>query len=80
MRSHPKGRAILLNSVYLPVLMTVLDAIRGGDPVHQAKRWHRVITAKLTALGLRLEGSDLLLVAQSLFRSPLGKLEPFLEF
>jgi hypothetical protein len=79
MRNTVSGKAILLSSVYLPVVMAVLDTMRSKDPVHEDKRWFRVFRAKLTQLGLSVESPDLLEVAQALLKSPLGKLNSLVD-
>ncbi len=78
-RNTADGKAILLNSVYLPAVMAVLDTMQSQDPVHEDKRWFRVFRAKLTTLGLSVDTDGILETAQALLKSPLGKLNSFVH-
>jgi hypothetical protein len=74
LRTSGFGKLSLLNGVYLPVLMQVLDALKsGGGGIYQEYRWHSVFEATCTHLKIDLENPDLLEDAQSLFKSPLGR-------
>lgn len=73
MRNNRQGKSVLLSAVYLPVLMTVLEAVRDGDSIHDGKRWHNVLMAKTSALGIDLKASEPLLVAQQLLKAPFGR-------
>ncbi len=70
LRSNPKGRAVTLNSVYLPVVMEVLDSLRGGIAAHEHKRWAQPFLARCVAKGVVLENPELLADAQALLELP----------
>ena len=66
-------RDILLPSLFLPVVMTALDAMRGGG--YEAHRWHRVIDARCSHEGITIDaGTDLAFAGQKLLDAPLGLL------
>lgn len=66
-------RDILLPSFFLPAVMTALDAMR--NPGYEAHRWHRVIEARCSHEGIKLDaGTDLALAGQKLLDAPLGLL------
>lgn len=66
-------RDILLPSLFLPVVMTALDAMR--HPGYEAHRWHRVIEARCSHEGITIDaGTDLAFAGQELLDAPLGLL------
>jgi hypothetical protein len=79
MRGTYQHRAVMLNSVYMPAVMSVIAAIQGGETQYEGKRWHAVFTAKATYLGIDLESADPLAAAQLLLKSPLGRLTNDIE-
>ena len=80
LRGTALGQAILLNGVYLPAIMAVLSAVRGGE--HTGARWYRVFEAKCNELGFSLDSgapAEAHEHAQRLLQSPLGHLLDFPE-
>jgi hypothetical protein len=70
-------RDVLLSSLYLPVIMSVLDAMKNGE--HTDRRWHDVISSKCRAEGIDVKNGDLSKSAQTLLNSPLMSLRSLLE-
>lgn len=70
LRGMALGKSIVLNSVYLPAVMQVLDSLRGGASGFEGRRWHRVFTAKCEHLGIELNNADLWRDAQRLLQMP----------
>ncbi|HDS1218636.1 TPA: hypothetical protein QEG05_000541 [Stenotrophomonas maltophilia] len=71
-------RDILLSSLYLPTLMSVLDAMR-EETQHEGRRWHTVMAARCSAEAIDLETCDLAQAAQRLLDRPLRALGKVLE-
>jgi hypothetical protein len=69
LRGTVSGRALLLNSIYLPAVMHVLASLKESTSIYEGKRWHRIFTARLDHLGLGVDG-DALDGAQKLLDSP----------
>lgn len=75
LRGTKGGKAVLLSAVYMPVVMEVLESIRGGgNSGYEDRPWYRVFSAKCEHLGVDLERGPLLEVAQRLLGSPVEKL------
>lgn len=74
LRSSPKGRIVVLNAIYLPVLMEVLDTLRGGIEAHDHKRWAQPFLARCLSKGVELGGAELLADAQALLEMPASTL------
>lgn len=74
LRATQEGKVILLNAIYLPVVMRVLDLLRADEAIYESRRWCKVFRAKVDHLGLDLKG-DLLEAAQRLLKSPFGRIE-----
>ncbi len=70
LRGMALGKSIVLNSVYLPAVMQVLDTLRGGASGFEGHRWHRVFTAKCEHLGIAPDNADLWRDAQRLLQMP----------
>lgn len=64
----------LLSSLFLPVVMAVLEAMRGED-AYSEKRWYSVMNARCNAEGIDLKNGDIADAAQKLLDSPLGSLQ-----
>jgi len=80
MRSDGLGKVTLLNGVYLPVIMSVLEALRTDQDLYSQYRWHRVFEARCEHLDINTSEPKLLEDAQKLLRSPLGRLLEAREF
>lgn len=68
----------LLSALYLPVVMSVLEAMR-DEQAYEGRRWHSVMTARFSAEGIDLRTADLVTTAQRLLDSPLGSLQKVFE-
>src|SRR5262249_35503708 len=69
LRDLPIGKPIILNSVYLPAVMQVLDSLRDSGSTYEARRWYRVFDAKCTHLGINTDAPDLWGDAQKLLKT-----------
>ena len=74
LRVAPVGKAVLLNSVYLPAVMSLLDTVKSGPAGFEERRWYKVFIAKCELLDLDLKNGDLLAGAQKLLKLPLERL------
>lgn len=75
MRGSSHGKPLLLSAVYLPVVMEVLENLRGEqNSGYESKPWYRVFAAKCEHFGIDIERAPLLESAQRLLASPVGKL------
>jgi len=79
MRGLPAGKPIILNSVYLPAVMQVLDSLKGAAASYEGRRWHRVFTAKCDHLQIDMENPDLWKDAQRLLQAPFSDIETHKE-
>lgn len=70
MRNSRDGRAMLLSAVYLPALIGVLQYLKDDSAPFEGKRWHAVLTAKLSANNIDLTSCDPLEQAQKLLKAP----------
>lgn len=68
----------LLSSLFLPVVMSVLEAMRSED-AYAGKRWHSVMSARCGAENIDIKSGDLADMAQKLLDSPLGSLQKVFE-
>ena len=75
LRGTRGGKPVLLSAVYLPVVMEVLENIRGqGTSGYEARPWYRVFAAKCEHLGMDIQSAPLFENAQRLLGSPVEKL------
>ncbi len=71
LREQAKGPQIVMNSIYLPVVMEVLDALRMSEEAYQSRRWYRTFRAKCDAMGVDPSvDSSMLESAQKLLNGP----------
>jgi len=75
LRGDTRGRSIVLNSVFLPAVIQVLDSLREGAVAYEGKRWHRVFSAKCDHLGINIDDPDLWLDAQRLLDTPFEQIQ-----
>lgn len=68
----------LLSSLFLPVVMSVLEAMRGED-AYADRRWYGVMSARCNAVGVDIKNGDLADMAQRLLDAPLGSLQKAFE-
>ena len=75
LREQRSGRNVVMNAVYLPAVMEVLDAVRMSEGAYQGRRWYRTFLAKCDAKGIE-PSADLPILesAQKLLGSPVGML------
>ena len=75
LRGTKGGKPLLLSAVYMPVVMEVLESIRGqGASGFEDRPWYRVFSAKCEHLSIDIDGAPLLESAQRLLGSPVEKL------
>lgn len=77
LREQPM-RDTLLSSLFLPVVMSVLEAM-GDENAYADKRWFAVMSARCNAEGIDVKHGDLAESAQKLLESPLGSLQKVFE-
>lgn len=70
LRDLPKGKPIILNSVFLPAVMQVLDSMKDDTGAFEPRRWYRVFDAKCTHLGINKSSPNLWQDAQKLLQAP----------
>jgi hypothetical protein len=70
MRGRKTASAVLLNSVFLPAVMSVLTTLRRDSSVYEGRRWYKVFAAKMDQLAVT-SNTDPLEAAQKLLESPL---------
>lgn len=80
MRGTRLGQVALLNGVYLPAIMAVLDSLTGNSSAYENYRWNSIFMSKCIHLNINIENPNLLESAQSLLRSPLGRMLNTKEF
>ena len=69
-----KMRDTMLSSLFLPVVMAVLDTMR-GDEAYADRRWYSVMSARCNAEGIDFKNGDIAEAAQRLLDAPLGSLQ-----
>jgi hypothetical protein len=75
MRASRAMRAVLLSSVYLPVVMAVLAALAGGDRAQFGdRRWFRIFSARAEYLSINIDSCDVLEAAQTILSLPFSRL------
>ena len=71
LREQRDGKTILLNSIYLPAVMEVLDNLRQSENEYESYRWHQPFLAKCDDKGIQIEDSmSILSAAQLLLEYP----------
>jgi hypothetical protein len=73
-----RARDVLLSSLYLPTLMSVLEAMK-EDGQYEGKRWHTVMAARCSAEGIVIANCDLAQAAQRLLDRPLRAIGKVIE-
>jgi hypothetical protein len=71
-RNDSAKKVILLNSLYLPAIMTVLLRLKQDQEIYANHKWCNVLKAKLDNEGVDLESGDVAEIAQKLLRHPLS--------
>ena len=66
-----KGKPVVMNAVYLPAVMEVLDALRDGGEQYEGLRWYSPFVARCDSKGIDPAAEmSLLESAQLLLDSP----------
>lgn len=79
LREQASMRDLLIPSLYLPVVMSTLDAMREEDDFAN-RRWYSVVSARCKAEGIDIKSiDDLAEAAQKLLDAPLGLLKTVAE-
>ncbi len=73
-RGNNIGKAILLNGVYLPAIMEVLQNLSSENQRYEQYRWYRPFVAKCELLAINLGDPSLLEDAQRLLLDPYRRL------
>lgn len=80
LRNSDSGSPVVMNSVYLPAVMEVLDHLRGNSGAYAEKRWHKPFTEKCVFKGISLDGDfSIMAAAQSLLEHPAMLLEALIQ-
>lgn len=75
LREQARGPQVVMNAIYLPAVMEVLDAMRMSDEAYEGRRWYQTFHAKCDAKGVDPSAdSSILESAQKLLDSPAGLL------
>lgn len=75
LRGQNTGRPLLLNAIYLPAVIEVLDALRANPEGYRDRRWYQPFRAKCDAHGIDFSrGESLLTWAQTLLGYPAREL------
>ena len=70
-----KSKAIILNSLYVPVLMQLLYELAKNRELVETHKWANIIVAKCTSKGLNIEDENAIpLNAQKLLEMPFSRL------
>lgn len=77
LRNTNSGKSLLLNSVYLPAVMDVIAHIRTGN--FESKRWCQIFRARSVVLGINLQSTSPLKLAQAFLKAPSSRLHPLTE-
>jgi hypothetical protein len=68
------GKAILINSVFFPVVVQMIMAYQQSEESIADSRWGRILMAKAAARNLDLKNGNSFLIAQRLLNFPLSQL------
>lgn len=70
----PAGKAILLNSIFMPAMVTLISQAIAND-FDENDLWYKVLEMKLNAMGEEInKNSDPIVLAQKLLKNPLSAL------
>ena len=75
-RNTPRGKAILLNSIYFSAVMQCLSALRDGTD-YDGYRWANVFRQQCHNRNIKIVSGEEYRVAQTLLKSPLGMLNSY---
>ncbi len=74
MRDLSAGKPTVLNGVYLPVVMQVLDMLRDGGEAYEGLRWYRIFDAKCAHYQINTQDPDIWLDVQKLLQGPFSEI------
>jgi hypothetical protein len=74
MRGSSGNQAVIINGVYLPAILQVLEYLREGSEFDNCD-WYQVFKAKCDFYNINLESQDILANAQLLLKMPYLKIE-----
>jgi len=74
LRGLGAGRPIILNGVYLPAVMQVLDSLSAGASSYESRRWYRVFSAKCDHFSISTDSPELWRDSQKLLAAPFGEI------
>lgn len=75
LREQAQGKPVVMNAVYLPAVMEVLDALRDGADQYESQRWYPPFIARCDHRGVDPSAEfSILENAQKLLDSPVGLL------
>lgn len=79
LREISAGKAILLNSVYLPAVMEVINILKDNSSTYEGRRWHSVFLAKCQHIGIDLDNAEPWRDAQKLLAMPFSEISRIAE-
>lgn len=74
-RNDPRGRIVLLNSIYLPAVMQVLSDLSMSGKSYEDRSWYRIFSAKCDQCGFDAQNATPLEHAQRLLAYPFVKID-----
>jgi hypothetical protein len=81
MRSaHESTRAVLMNALYVPIIMEILDQLRYGDDQFEQHRWLHPFRARCELAGVDITKPDLFNDAQRLLQQPFASLSQLIDY
>lgn len=79
LREQSTGIPVIMNAVYLPAVMEVLDAIRDAQDSYETRRWYKPFIARCDAKGISPTADKSILEnAQALLDNPVHTLDSLL--
>jgi hypothetical protein len=73
MRDLSAGKPTVLNGVYVPAVMQILDMLRDGGEAYEGLRWHRIFDAKCAHYQINTQDPEIWLDAQKLLQAPFSE-------
>jgi hypothetical protein len=75
LRDISAGKPTVLNGVYLPAIMQILDILRDGGAGFEGLRWYRVFDAKCAHYNINTQDPDIWSDAQKLLQAPFSEIQ-----
>lgn len=79
MRGNKKAKPVVLNGIYVPAVLAVVEAIRNSGAAYVDRRWYRVVQGKADLMKLDLLSGDVLSQTQRLLNLPAARLTEFVK-